>query len=89
MKKITLEYDVKLLTSDKRVKSNQNGKSYHYKKIRLHKPKAWEVIAVENCMSVRPGQHLNEIQVKQLCDNKQYDVVIGNKGQFRIGDSRY
>ena len=89
--KITIEYDEACRTEQKRVphKTKGGGKSYTYKSFKVDDPKCWEIITVENNITLMPGYRLNEKQVKALCRNSKYDVQIGMPGQFRVTNSRY
>ena len=90
--KITIEYDADCLKEQKRVpnkKPGVSGRGYTYETVEVKNPKCWEVITVENTMTISPGHRLNEKQVKALCRNPKYDVRIGMPGQFRVTNSRY
>ena len=87
--KITIEYDDSCTTEQKRVPNGKGKKSYTYKTFKVDDPKAWEVITVENSISLVPGYRLNKKQVEALCRNPKYDVQIGMPGQFRVTNSRY
>ena len=89
--KITIEYDEACRVEQKRVphKTKGGGRGYTYKSFKVDNPKCWEVITVENTVTLTPGYRLNEKQVKALCRNPKYDVRIGMPGQFRVTNSRY
>lgn len=89
--KITIEYDEACRVEQKRVlhKTKGGGKGYTYKTFKVDNPKCWEIITVENNITLMPGYRLNEKQVKALCRNSKYDVQIGMPGQFRVTNSRY
>ena len=89
--KITIEYDEACRVEQKRVlhKTKGGGKGYTYKTFKVDNPKCWEIITVENNVTLVPGYRLNEKQVKALCRNSKYDVQIGMPGQFRVTNSRY
>ena len=89
--KITIEYDEACRVEQKRVphKTKGGGTGYTYKTFKTDNPKCWEVITVENTITISPGHRLNEKQVTALCRNQKYDVQIGMPGQFRITNSRY
>ena len=79
MKKITLEFDAYCLC--------ENNFGFSPNKTKTEKivknAKAWEVITVENSIKYMPGQCLTKKEVKNLCNNKIYDVQIGPRGQFK------
>ena len=89
--KITIEYDEACRVEQKRVlhKTKGGGKGYTYKTFKVDNPKCWEIITVENNITLMPGYRLNEKQVKALCRNSKYDVQIGMPGQFLVTNSRY
>jgi len=87
--KITIEYDRDCLTEQKRVPQGKGKSSYRYKTFKVANPKCWEVITVENTMTLSPGYKLNKKQVEALCKDSKYDVQIGMPGQFRKTNSRY
>ena len=90
--KITIEYDADCLKEQKRVpnkKPGVSGRCYTYETVEVKNPKCWEVITVENTMTISPGYRLNKKQVETLCRNQKYDVQIGMPGQFRVTNSRY
>tara|TARA_B100001094_G_scaffold333417_1_gene411882 strand:+ start:25882 stop:26157 length:276 start_codon:yes stop_codon:yes gene_type:complete len=86
---IEIEYDESYNTEKKRVVDPKNSKRWHYKDIKVDDPKAWEIITVENNVTLVPGYRLNKKQVEVLCKNTRYDVRIGMPGQFRVSNSRY
>ena len=89
--KITIEYDQSLTTEQKRVsnKTKGGGRGYSYENVKVDNPKCWEIITVENNVTLVPGYRLNKKQVEVLCKNPRYDVQIGMPGQFRVTNSRY
>ena len=90
--KITIEYDADCLKEQKRVpnkKPGVSGRGYTYETVEVKNPKCWEVITVENTMTLSPGYKLNKKQVEALCKDSKYDVQIGLPGQFRVTNSRY
>ena len=87
--KITIEYDEACLKHQKRVPTKKGARGYTYETVEVKNPKCWEVITVENTMTISPGYRLNKKQVETLCRNPKYDVQIGMPGQFRITNSRY
>ena len=91
--KITIEYDDTCRKQQRRVpngkKTKSGGRGYTYETVNVDNPKCWEIITVENNVTLMPGYRLNEKQVKALCRNSKYDVQIGMPGQFRVTNSRY
>ena len=89
--KIALEYNKDAREEQKRIPNGKHGshKGYTYKNIKVVDPKCWEVITVENTMTLSPGYKLNKKQVETLCKDSKYDVQIGLPGQFRVTNSRY
>jgi len=86
---IRIEYDESYNTEQKRVPHKGSKKHFSYKTIKVDDPKAWEIITVENNVTLVPGYRLNKKQVQALCRNPKYDVQIGMPGQFRVTNSRY
>ena len=89
--KITLEYNKDAREEQKRIPNGKYGShaGFKYKTIKVKDPKCWEVITVENTMTLSPGYKLNKKQVEALCKDSKYDVQIGLPGQFRATNSRY
>ena len=77
MNKINIEYDLRRLTKDIRVKvKGMPGR--RIKKVDVQDPKAWKVESIENSTDYTPGQYLTKKQVDSLCKANRFHVIISS-----------
>ena len=86
-KRIEIEFHPCHMKEQKKTK-NKEGKIIGYEMIPVKTPRAWVVITVSNSTEFTPSQRLSKPQLKKLCESAQWDVSVGQEGQFKKG-SRY
>jgi hypothetical protein len=87
-KKIEIEFYPCFMKEQKKTK-DKSGKVTGYDMIPSKNPKAWVVITVSNSTEFTPSQRLTKVRVNKLCESAQWDVNVGQEGQFKKPYSRY
>jgi hypothetical protein len=86
-KRIEIEFHPCHMKEQKKRKDSK-GRVTRYDMVPVKNPRAWAVITVSNSTEFTPSQRLSKPQLNKLCESAQWDVSVGQEGQFKKG-SRY
>jgi len=86
--KIEIEFHPCYMKERKKIKDS-SGRVTNYEMVSVKNPRAWVVITVGNSIEFTPSQRLSKNQLKKLCKSAQWDVSVGQEGQFKKPHERY